>query len=321
MSKPAGFANLAVALARRIDPQAQEITPGEAFENMHMFVDGIENHLDEMMRLIDYVFPTGGSLDERVGDVFAAVRARMVELYADKMPPTPWQDVSVADRGIVRAAMRAGAIGFDDRGVLRRIVPGDAPPWPQGTPFFVFGLMLKAQGKLHPVFDIPNLFASVVTRDGRTENAQQAVLAVLWNARTPITTEDLAARTGVPVGELGAPLALFSQHEIVRRDTAGRWSFVRCVVPFVDILAEAQYTFSAGASPTTVHMLQSGIDRGEWTVDTLREAAVVLRRKGRRASMAFDMLANLLDANNSVRALELLEEATVAINPDDWKAA
>lgn len=321
MSKPAGFANLAVALARRIDPQAQEITPGEAFENMHMFVDGIENHLDEMMRLIDYVFPTGGSLDERVNDVFAAVLARMVELYADKMPPTPWQDVSVADRGLIRAAMRAGAIGFDDRGSLRRIAPGDAPPWPQGTPFFVFGLMLKAQGKLHPVFDIPNLFASVVTRDGKTENAQQAILAVLWNARTPITTDDLAARSGVPVAELAAPLALFAQHEIVRRVADGRWIFVRCMMPVAAILSEAGYTFSAGASPTTLHMLQHGTDRGEWTADAIREAGGILRRKGRRAGVAFDLLANLLDANDSLRVLEQLDEMTVAIDVNEWKAA
>lgn len=325
---PAGAALRLASLAQRLDPTSASRSPAEAHGVVSQFIDDVEAQIDEMMRLVDHAFPPIDPPD-RMQETFGAVKQRMVELFVEARvrAPIPWHDVSVADRGLIRAAMRAGLIGFDDRGQLHRLSLGDAPPRPQVTPFYVFGLMLSRQGRMHPVFEVNGLFDRVVKRGdrttsgavGSTENAQQAILSVLWNAQRPLTSDDLAEQAGVPIDELASPLRLFTQHEIVRRESDGRWVMVRYVVAIKRELLDIGYSFSAGPGrpwhhrPMSLHMVQFGHDRGDWTSDNLREAERVLRHKGGvRTAKLFAALADMLDAKGSVETIvELNEGATI----------
>lgn len=213
-------------IATRISPVGVfGLTLEQAASHLDQFIDDVANALAPLAALLDVRSRDYSDPDDYVSAVASAAVERVVQQFVDDLDlPLHWSDVSPDAGSLVRAAQRQRKLYFDDYGRLD-VNDGSRPG---GVPFFVFGEMLRDMGKLHPAFDSPGLFTQVhVEESGVPQNAQQALITALWNASGPLTTEALAQAARLDVDDLAAPLKKMVDYDIISRDGAGSWFFVR----------------------------------------------------------------------------------------------
>lgn len=251
-----------------------------------------------------------GSVDPE--DVEASVNLKLrqltAEVYALRLPRDglPWQQIQAEDGEAVRQAMRSGMARFQ-RGRLHLVDPPSQKGF--GIPFTLIGQMLCELGAMPAALDIPNLLEQVVFGDnGLPENAQQAVLSVVFRADQPISLNEIVNQTRMPKADVAHVLNVFRSDEVMVR-LGGGWVMNDSYTSILSTLRRGGYSLSAGSAPGWVNVVEHGFHRGEWSQPrVMAESMTVGQRPG------FDDVARALAVVSNMMVNWGAEETVVAIN-------
>ncbi len=309
-------------LAVAIEPDAA--VSGLTYEEAVDVVMAYASACRESLGRIDAACGFDGSAEpgEVEQDVILRLSQLRGEVYALRLPidGLPWQSIRDEDGEAIRAAMRGGRAQFiGDK--LHRV----DPPAPRGfgVPFVLIGKMLRDRGGMPPALAVPGVVARPIFTqpDGRgpPENAQQAILSILWREPFAIPEGFIAADAHLNAADARVVLDLFERAGIARQDPGG-WTMIRRQLTMLACLRLGRYTVSAGAHPHRIHIVRAGRDHGEWDPVQLRALSARIGRKPGRDDLArlFSVLANMVEQWGTV-------EAAVAVNdgvllPDDAAA-